>query len=88
MSGVVYKYTFGRCDSIYNGKTDRPLQVRCREHIGISYFTFQKTKPSNESAINHHLLNCDNFPSFEEFTILTSGNNKFVLEIKESLLIK
>ena len=27
-------------------------------------------------------------PSFEEFTILVNGNNQFVLEIKESWLIK
>ena len=34
------------------------------------------------------LLNCNNILSFEEFTILTNGNYKFDLEIKESLLIK
>ena len=44
--------------------------------------------PSKESAIRDRLLNCNNIPSFEEFTILTNGNNKFDLEIKESILIK
>ena len=71
-----------------HGETDRHLKVRSGEHIGISPLTFKKTKPSKESAIRDHLLNCNNIPSFEEFTILASGNNKFVLEIKESLLIK
>ena len=47
-----------------------------------------KTKPSKESAIRNHLLNYNNIPSFEEFAIISNGNDKFVLEIKESLLIK
>ena len=88
MSGVVYKYTCGRCNSTYYGKTDRHLKGRSGEHIGISPLTFKKTKPSKESAIHDHLLNWNNILPFEEFTILTNGNNIFVLEIKESLLIK
>ena len=88
VSGVVYKYTCGRCSFTYYGETDRYLKVRVGEHIGISFLTFKKTKPSKESAIRDHLLNCNNIPPFEEFTILTNGNNKFDLEIKESLLIK
>ena len=87
-SDLVYKYTCGRCSSTYYGETDRHLKIRSGEHIGISPLTFKKTKPSKESAIRDHLLNCNNIPSFEEFTILTNGNNKFDLEIKESLLIK
>ena len=88
VSGVVYKYTCGRCNSTYYGETDRHLKVRSGEHIGISPLTFKKTKASKESAIRDHLLNCNNIASFEEFPILTNGNNKFDLEIKESLLIK
>ena len=88
VSGVAYKYTWGRCNSTYYEETNRHLKVRSGEHIGISPLTFKKTKPSKESAIRDHLLNCNNIPSFEEFTILTNGNNKFDLEIKESLLIK
>ena len=80
VSGVVYKYTCGRCNSTYYGETDRHLKVRSREHIGIS--------PLKEIAIHDHLLNCNNIPSFEEFTILRNRNNKFNLEIKESLLVK
>ena len=78
----------GRCNSTNYGETDRHLKVRSGEHIGISPFRFQKTKLSKDSAIGNHLLNWNNIPSFKEFTILTNGNNKIVLEIKESLLIK
>ena len=84
---VVYKYTYGKCKSSYYGEMDRHLKFRCGEHIGISPLTSKK-KPSKESAIRDHLLICNNVPSFDEFSILAHGNNKFVLEIKESLLIK
>ena len=41
-----------------------------------------------ESSIRDHLLQCDKNPSFDAFTILAHGNKKYLLEIKESLLIK
>ena len=67
---------------------DKNLKVRSGEHIEIWPLTFKKIKPSKESAIHDHLLNYNSIPSFEEFTILTNGNNKFVLEIKKKFLIK
>ena len=88
MSGVVYKYTCGRCNSSYYGDTDRHLKVRSGEHIWISLLTFRKVKPSKESAIRDHLLNCNNIPSFDEFTILAYGYHKYIPEFKESLRIK
>ena len=79
---------YGRCNSNYYGKMNRHLKVMPGEHIRISSLASKKMKPSKESAICDHLLNCNNIPSFEDFTILTNGNNKFVLEINKSLLIK
>ena len=64
------------------------MKVRSGEDIGISLLTFRKVKPSKESAIRDHPLNCNNIPSSDEFSILTYGNHKYILEIKESLLIK
>ena len=79
----------GRRSCTYYGETDRHVKVRSGEHIGISPLTFKKTKPSKESAIRDHLLNCNNVPSLEKLTILANGNNKFELEIKERpILIK
>ena len=83
-----YEYTWGRCNFSYYPKAERPLKVRSGECIGISPFTFKKTKSFKESSIRDHLLQCDNNPSFDEFTILAHGNKKYFLEIKESLLIK
>ena len=61
----------------------------------FSYFKCQGCYPIcspdltfKDSAIRNYLLNCNNVPSFEEFAILANGNNKFLLEIQESLLIK
>ena len=72
----------------YYGETDRHLKVESGEHIGISPLTFKKVKPSAESSIHDHLLFCNHDPSFDNFTILAQRTNKFLLEIKESLLIK
>ena len=80
VSGVVDKYMCGRCNSTNYGEPDRHLKVRSGEHIGISPLTFKKTKPSKESTICDHLLNCNNILSFEEFTIVTNQNHTFVLE--------
>ena len=88
ISCVVYKFQCGRCNSSYYGETDRHLKVRCGEHIGVSPKTFNKIKPSDESSVREHLLFCNHDPSFDYFTILVHGTNKFLLEIKESLLIK
>ena len=88
ISRVVYEFQCGRCNFSYIGETDSHLKVRSGKHIGISSLTFNKVKPSAESSVRDHLLFCDHSPSFDDFTILTHGNNKLLLEIKESLLIK
>ena len=88
MSCDVYKFQCGRCNASYYGETDRHLKIWLGEHIGISPLTFEKVKPSAESLIRDHLLFYNHDPSFDDFTILAQGANKFLLEIKESLLIK
>ena len=78
----------GKCNSSYDGETDKHLKVRSGENIGISPLTFRKVKPSRESGTCDYLLNCNSIPSFDEFTILTYGNHEYILEIKETLLIE
>ena len=87
MSKVVYKYTYGRCNSSYYGETVRNLRVRAGEHIGLSPLASKKCKASKESAVRDHLLFCDNDPSFEEFSVLAKASSIFSLEIKENWLI-
>ena len=88
MSGVVYEHTCGRCNCTYYVKTERHLKVRFGEHVGISPLTLKKTKPSKAISIHVHLSQCDNNPSFHEFTILVHWNKKYLFKIKESLLTK
>ena len=60
--------------------------VRIGEHIGMSPLIRKKVKPKG-SAVSDHLLLCNHSPSFENFSVLTKENKKFLLELKESLLI-
>ena len=84
----MYKFQCERCNASCYGETDRHLKVRSGEHINISPLTFEKGKPSAESSIRGHLLFHNHDPSFDDFTIPAQGVNTFLLEIKESLLIK
>ena len=74
VSGVLYECACGRCSSSYYCETERHLKNRSGEHIGISPLTFKKIKTSKESSIRDHLSECDDNPSFDEFTILAHGN--------------
>ena len=80
-SGVVYKFQCGLCNESYYGECVRHLNVRIGEHIGISPLT------KKGSAVSNRLLLCNHSPSFENFSVLTKKNKKFLLELKEILLI-
>ena len=87
ISGVVYKFQCGLCNESYYGESIRHLDVRSGEHIGVSPLTGKKVKPVNNSAVRDHLLHCNYLPSCDKFSILAHESKKFLLEIKESLLI-
>ena len=88
MSCVVDKFQCGRCNASYYGENDRHLKMRWRGPVGISPLTFKKVNLSAECSIHVHLLPCIHDPSFNGFTTLTQGTNNFLLEIKDSLLLK
>ena len=71
--------TMARLNAIFKG--------RICEHLGISYITGKKNKNNKLTVIPEHLLCCNYFPSFEDFSILTRESNGFKLNIMESLLI-
>ena len=85
-SGVVYKFQCGLCNESYYGECVRHLHGRIGDDTGISMLTNKKVKPMG-SAVSDHLLLCNNSLSFENFSLLTKENKKFLLELKESLLI-
>ena len=88
VSGVLYEYMSSRCNSSYYGETERHLNVRSGEHKGISLFNFAKTKLSKKILTRGDLLQCDKNTSFDDCTIEAHENKKYLLEIKEILLIK
>ena len=61
----------------------RHLNLRIGEHIRILSLIMKKVKPKG-SAASDHLLLCNHSPSFENFTVLTKENRKFVLKLKGS----
>ena len=69
------------------GESIKHLDIRSGEHIGVSPLTGKKVKPSKNSAICDHLLRCNFLPFFDNFSVLAHENKKYLLEIKESLLI-
>ena len=87
ISGAVYKFQCGLYNESYYGGSNRQLDIRSGEHIGVSPLIGKKVKPSNNSAVCDHLLDCNFLPSFDNFSILAHENKKYLLEIKESLLI-
>ena len=71
----------------YYGECVRHLAVRSGEPIGISPLTNKRVQPRKDSDVCHHFLNYNYSPTFEDFSILCHENKKYLLELKESLLI-
>ena len=84
---MVYKFQCGLCNESYYGECVRHLAVRSAEVFGISSLTNKKVQPRKDSAVCHHLLNCNYSPTFEDFSVQCQENKKYLLELKESLLI-
>ena len=74
------------CTISANGECVRHLNVRIGEHIDISPLTKNQVKPENSSVVDH-LLFCNCSACYDDFSILKHENKKFLLELKESLLI-
>ena len=64
----------------------RHLNVRIGQHIGISPLTRKQVKLKNRSVADH-LLPCNHSGPYDGFSIQTRENKKFLLELKENLLI-
>ena len=74
-------------DALYVCQTRRHIHTRISEHMGVSPKTGNKLSVSQMSAVltYHHFSK--HTISDSDFTILTSSNSKFDLEMRESLLI-
>ena len=80
-SDMVYKFQCGLCNESYYGECVRHLALRSGEHIGLSSSTNKRAQPEKDSAVSHHLLNCNYSPSFQDFSVLCRENKKYILEL-------
>ena len=89
ISGVVYKFSCGSCNTSYIGQTKRHLKVRMSEHMGISHLTGKRSNRTTGhlTAVQEHTLSCDHFIDYDNFSVLAHAKNSFMLELKESLFI-
>ena len=55
------------------------------EHIGISPITNERVKRVKNSYLGDHLLFCNHSASYDDFSILTHENKKFLPELKEPI---
>ena len=62
------------------------MNIRTGEHIDISLLTKKQVKPKNSFEADH-LLFCSHPALHDNFSILTRENKRFLLELKENLLI-
>ena len=87
-SHLVYKFSCGICNDTYYGQTERHLNVKAGEHIGLSPLTGKRVKCKPSAISDHLLLHEQNDSGFNDFTILCSEANSFKLALRESILIK
>jgi hypothetical protein len=87
-SGVVYKYTCNRCNSVYIGETTRHIKTRFFEHMGKSALTGKSMARIVPSAVHDHNKKCKSEVKYSDFQILCKdSSNEHSLQIKETLFI-
>ena len=64
------------------------MQVRVPEYRGVSQRTGKSVKGTLSISLRDHMLNCEHQVACENFRILWTESNKFILELKESLFTK
>ena len=69
-------------------ESTKDIFVRASEHSGMTPLTGKQVKNPKKSAILDNILLKSHDTSFEDFGILLKENNKFKLDLKDSLPIK
>ena len=90
MTDFVYHFKCSCCAATYVGQCVRHKQVRFCEHAGLSPRTGKPYKPTlvNASSIKTHMMK-EKHPvdPNQDFTILSRGGSREILDIKESIMI-
>ena len=87
-SSLIYKFLYGSCTSSYIGKIYKHFKVRVSEHQGVSPRTGKPVKGTLCTTVRDHMLVCDHKVVHEDFMFIGNESNRYLLELKESLLIK
>ena len=72
-----------------NPITENVLDILLKEvvNINVSPLTNKRVQPRKHIAVCRHLLNCNYSATLEDFSVLCHENKKYLLELKECLLI-
>ena len=87
-SNLIYKFSCGSCTASYIGKTYRHFKVRVSEHQGVSPRTGKPVKGTLSTSVRDHMLVCDHKVVQEDFKFLGNESDRYLLELKECLVIK
>ena len=83
------QFTSFTVDYVTNSITEMCKTTCCREIVNIlifSHLTSKRVQSRKDSAVCHYLLNCNYSPTFD-LRVLCHENTKYLLELKENLLI-
>ena len=90
LSGVIYKYTCAKCKLCYIGCTKRFWEKRLEEHLHVSALTGKPLQGMQIYAPMQHVRNsCPGRRiSREDFEIIGHEKDKYLVQLKESILIR
>ena len=90
MSGVIYKYKCATCNRSYIGCTKRFWEKRLEEHLQVSALTGKQLNGLQTYAPLDHVRSdscTEREISRENFSIIGRENDKYLLQLKESIFI-
>ena len=87
VSGVIYKYTCAKCKLSYIGCTKRFWETRLQEHCHVSALTGKPLSGQQVFTPMQHSRSCCTKISREDFSIIGHEKDKYLVQLKESLLI-
>ena len=85
--GVIYEYTCAKCKLSYIGCTKRFWETRLQEHCHVSALTGKPLSGLQVFTPMHHSRSCCTKISREDFSIIGHEKDKYLVQLKESLLI-
>ena len=86
-SGVVYHYKCAKCNLSYVGSTWRFWERRLQEHLHISALTGKPLSGGQIYAPMQHARTCQYHLNRDDFSIIGSEKNRYLLRLKESIFI-